>query len=218
MTATETRQWHDDITINGQPYYTRHPVPDHGPNSDAYLHTLTHQQRDHLRAIHETAHAITALATGAHLHYAQVTTTNLLTNTPLTDTGTLGGTTRICNTQDGRSFAAYLGAGERAEDRWLRQNNLWTPLLAAGIELGAYGDRQTLLAANPHIRFGIDHNDYTVVHDLADQIITTHWDAITRIAGVLKARLHLTGDEIAGLAGLTNGTHTCDYTPEGNRR
>ncbi|MFI2081466.1 hypothetical protein ACH43Y_14100 [Streptomyces rubiginosohelvolus] len=209
---TPQTAWHGDITVNGQPYYTRHPVPDYGPNSDAYLDGLTHQQRDHLRAIHETAHAISALATGAHVHYAQITTTSLLANTPLTAVGTRTGAAYICNTRDGQSVAAYLGAGERAEDRWLRQTNLWTPLLAAGIELGAYSDRQTLLAANPHIRFGIDRNDYAVVHDLADQIIATHWDAITKVAGVLKARLHLTGDEIADLAGLTNGTHTCDYT------
>ncbi|RSN38337.1 hypothetical protein DMH12_38095 [Streptomyces sp. WAC 04229] len=209
MTATQpATTWHDDITINGQPYPTRHPVPDHGPNSDAYLGTLTHAQRDHLRAIHEAAHAVAALAQGAHVHYAEIVTTSTLKNTALTATGTPSGNTAVCNIPDGQSFAIFLGVGERAEDHWLHQSNQWTPLLAAGVELGAYGDRQALLKVNPHIRFGIDHNDYTVVHDLADQFVTAQWDVITTVAAALVTRLHLTGGEIADLAQLPNGIHS----------
>lgn len=214
-TRQTTYPWHTDIDINGQPYPTRHPVPDYGPNSDAYHADLTHQQRDHLRAIHEAGHAVAALTAGAFIHHATITPTAELVTAPPTATGISGGDVFICNLTDGEAFAVFLGAGERAEDHWMHQNNLWTPVRAAGVELGAKADRAQLLATNPHVGFGVDHNDYRVVHDLADQLVVQHWDAITAVADVLAARLHLTGQEIADLAQLPNGTHsaTCTATP-----
>lgn len=213
MAATRTYTWHDDITINGQPYPTRHPVPNHGPNSNAYLGDLSDTGRRHLRAIHEAAHAVAGLTRGAHIHYAKIIPTVISDTATPTATGTPNGATCGCNLPDGESFALFLGAGERAENHWLHQNLLWTPLRAAGIELGAYGDRQTLLQANPHIRFGIDHNDYRVVHHLADQLITQQWTAIVTVAETLDARLHLTGDQIADLAQIPNGTPSTTCNP-----
>jgi len=60
--AQPTYTWHTDIDINGQPYPTRHPVPDHGPNSDDYHGDLPDEQRDYMRAIHEAGHATATLA------------------------------------------------------------------------------------------------------------------------------------------------------------
>lgn len=210
-----TYTWHTDININGQPYSTRYPVPDYGPNSEAYHGDLTDQQRDHMRAIHEAAHAVAALAAHAHIHYAQITTTAVLKNAPVSDTGIKAGDVLLCNLSDGQANAVMLGAGERAEDHWLHQNNLWSPTRAVGIELGACSDRQRFLALNPHFGFGADHNDYRVVHDLADDLVAEHWNAITAVADALATRLYLTGDQIADLARMPNGIHstTCTGTP-----
>ncbi|AWT42580.1 MULTISPECIES: hypothetical protein [Streptomyces] len=207
-----TYTWHADININGQPYPTRHPVPDHGPNSDAYHGDLTYAQRDHLRAVHEAAHAVASIAAGGHIHHAKITPTAELATRELSNTGIPSGDCSGCNLTDGQAVAVFLAAGERAEDHWLHQNKLWTPTRAAGIELGAYSDRQSFLALNPHFGFGNDHNDYRVVHDFADQLVTRCWPAITAVADVLAVRLHLTGDEIADLAHMPNGAPSATCT------
>lgn len=215
MTTTQpVYTWHDDVTINGRPYPTRHPVPDHGPHSDAYLGDLDDSTRQYLHAIHEAAHAVAALTAQAHVHYARITPTGEMRAAAQVSNATSGGDTYVCNFTTGRDQAIYFGVGERAGDLWLRQNNLWTPTRSVGIELSAYGDRHTFLTANPHFGFGVDHNDYRVVHDLADELVTRHWTAITAVADRLTVRLHLAGDEIAALAQMPNGTHssTCTYS------
>ncbi|MEV4975535.1 hypothetical protein [Streptomyces scopuliridis] len=207
--------WHDDITINGEPYLTRHPAPATGDTKTELLSDLPNNQRQYLTAIHEAAHAVAGLGAHGYIHHAQITPVTEVIAEPATNHGIPGGNVFSCNLHDGQAFAVFLGAGERAEDRWLRQNNLWTPRRAYGIELGAYSDRRCFLATNPHFGFGTDHNDYRVVHDYADQMVAQRWDAITAVADVLATRLHLTGDEIADLAQLPNGTHsmTCTGTP-----
>lgn len=214
-TAPALYTWHDDVDIDGRPYPTRNPVPDNGTCSDDYLGDLTNGQRDHLRATHEAAHAVSCLAAGGHVHYARIATTTVLKSTSHSQSGfKQSGNVMICNLTEGSDVAAFLGAGERAEDRWLHQNNLWTPTRAVGIEFGAFSDRHHFLDLNPHFGFGVDHNDYRVVHDLADDLITRHWDAITAVSHILATRLHLTGGDIADLARLPNGVHsrTCNYT------
>jgi hypothetical protein len=205
--------WHDDVLVNGEPYPTRNYAPDYGSNSDAYLGTLTYEQQDVLRAVHEAAHAVAVLAGGGHVHDAWIKTTAELRTLEPSDTGIKSGAVKACNLIDPTAVAVFLGAGERAEDRWLRENELWTSALAAGIELGACGDRKVLLQSNPHVGFGTGQ-DYVIVHDLADHLLSEHWDRVLTVAGSLAFRLHLDGDEVAVLAGLPNGTHadTCDFT------
>lgn len=205
--------WHDDILINHGPYPTRNYAPDLGPNSDAYLGSLTYEQRDVLRAVHEAAHAVAVLAGGGYVHDARMMTTAEMRAHKPSDQGVKSGEVRGCNVPSGFALAAFIGAGERAEDRWLREQGLWTSTLAAGVEMGAYGDRRALLRDNPHIGFGTGQ-DYVIVHDLADHFLSWHWTRVLAVAGELAARLRLDGDEVAALAGLPNGTHseTCDFT------
>ncbi|MFD0509261.1 hypothetical protein ACFQ0G_53120 [Streptomyces chiangmaiensis] len=214
MTTQTTYTWHTGMDINGQPYPTRHHAPDYGSNSDAYHSDLTNQQRDQMRAIHEAAHAVAGLAAHAHIHHAKISTTAVLKNAAPSDTGIKSGDVFACNITGGHDIAVFLGVGERAEDHWLHQKNLWTPARAVGIELGATGDRRHFLALNPHFGFGADHNDYRVVHDLADQFVSQRWKAITAVADELVERLHLPGERIAELAQIPNGIHsaTCTYT------
>lgn len=214
-TANPTHTWRTDVYINGQPFPTRHPAPDYGDNSDAYLGDLPDHQRQYLRAIHEAGHAVAGLAARAHIHYAKITPAAKLATAAPTSIGVSGGDVFACNFPDGQATAVYLGAGERAEDRWLHQNHLWTSTRAVGIELGSYSDRRRFLAINPHFGFGADRNDYRVVHDLADDLVAQHWNTITAVADVLVNQIHLTGDQIADLAQFPNGTHstTCTGTP-----
>lgn len=207
-----THTWHHDLNINGQPYPTRHPAPNYGDTSDAYLGDLPTHTRQYLRALHEAAHAIAAISANGHIHYARITPTAQLA----ASTGAVsGGDVSGCNLIDGRAVATFYGAGERAENHYLHQAGLWTPTRSAGIELGALRDRERCRTLNPHIGFGTGHNDYAAVHDLADQLVTRHWHAILTVADTLTNRLHLTGDEIAHLARIPNGPHAtgCTGTP-----
>lgn len=214
MTTTTTSPvWYDEILVNGEAYPTRNPASGGSANSDTYLRGMTDDQREMMRAVHESAHAVATLAGGGYVHDVTTSTTAALRGALPADQGIATGNTRACNLPDGQSWAVFLGAGERAEDRWLRENGLWTPSRGAGVELGAYSDRKQLLAQNPHIGFG-SGQDYSIVHDLADQLVSEHWGPVLAVAEALAARLHLTGREVSVLAGLSNGTHfpTCTLT------
>lgn len=207
-----TSHWHDLTVINGRTYHTRHRCPDSVP-CGTYLDDLTDDQRDTLRAIHEAAHAVAGLAAGSFIHHARISTTTALRNrTPNNEGLVIGGDVHACNLTDGPSFAVFMGAAERAEDRWLREAGLWTHTRALGIEIGAYTDRRHVLDLNPHIGFDGGPNDYLVVHHLADEFLDRHWNAVTEVADALTAWLHLTGEHIAELAGIPNGIHSATCT------
>ncbi|MCX5158102.1 hypothetical protein OOK39_02150 [Streptomyces sp. NBC_00264] len=201
MTAIPVRAWYDEITVNGVPYPTRHSSPTvEGDSDDCF--SLTAHLLDYARAIHEAGHAVAALIGGAHLHHAQIV------KGPATTPE--GGVTHACNLADGHAYATFSAAGERAVDRWLREDGLWTPDRAVVVEVGANGDRSSFLAINPHVGFGDKQIDYTVVHDLADNFLEQHWAAVTRVAHALTGHAHLEGDEIARIAGLPNRPrHSC---------
>lgn len=206
--AQSNAVWHHEVGINGEPYPTRNSAPN-CETSDEYLAGLTEEQSDEKRAIHEAAHAVAALAGAGHVHYANLVPAAAMKALPDGGAHVESGAVFACNLVDGPVFATFLGAGERAEDRWLRQAGLWTPSRAVGVEMGACSDRRSFLGLNPRFGFGVDDYDYRVVHDLADEFIDRHWSAITAVADVLVARLHLTGAQISALAHLPNGTHIC---------
>ncbi|MGW2844657.1 hypothetical protein [Streptomyces sp. NPDC001274] len=190
-----TTQWHDGIELNGVPYPTRNDAPNAQGNSDD-VYDLPSDLVDYVRAIHEAGHAVAGLIGGAHLHHAQIA------KGPATTPE--GGVTRLCNLADGNAYAIFSAAGERAVDRWLHEDGLWTPERAVANEVGAHGDRHSFLAVNPHVGFGDKQIDYTVVHDLADNFLDQHWAAVTRVAHALVEHTRLDGDEIARIAGMSN--------------
>jgi hypothetical protein len=194
-TPQTTYAWYDDVHINGQPYPTRNHAPNIDGDTDTALN-LTTPQLDYLRAIHEAGHAVTVLTGGAHLHFAEIVTGEAASAE--------GGVTHSCNRTDGHANAIISAAGERAADRWLHEAGLWTPERAVAVEVGAYGDRNSFLAINPHVGFGDKHVDYRHVHDLADQALNTHWAAVTTVADALHQHRHLTGNAIAALTRFPN--------------
>lgn len=193
-----TTIWHHDLYVNGEIYPTRHHVDLDRGTYTTHL-DLPVEGIQYMRAIHEAGHAIAALTTGGHLHFAEIQTPD--------STAPHGGTTYACGLDDGTAFAAFCGAGERANDRWLRQEGLWTERRAVTVEAAATGDRALLLSVNPHIGFGDKEGDYQHVHNIADRLIDQHWNAILAVGEALVRRTRLEGDDIADLVGIPNGPH-----------
>lgn len=214
-TPPATSVWHTGQVIHGKPYPVRHSAPDCGPSARAYRGVMADGQHEAQIAVHESAHAVAALASGAYVHYSKISSMDALWDavSESADGAVPGGDTQACNLANALDFIVLMGAGERAEDRWLREQGLWTPARAVGVELGAYGDRRQVRSLNPHLGFEGGPNDYLVVHEFADRFVSEHWSAITTVARALAERLHLTGDEISRMTGLPNGTHsrTCTY-------
>ncbi|MFF2549290.1 hypothetical protein ACFVUY_42950 [Kitasatospora sp. NPDC058063] len=191
--------WHTNCTLGGVVYPTRSRAPRREvTTAEELLEGLTQQQHKLMNAVHEAGHAVAVLAAGGHLHRARL----------MPDDLDVDGAVEGCGLTDGRAYAAFAGAGERAADRWLRESGLWTPGRAVAVEIGARGDRRELLKLNPHIGFGDDERqDYRIVHDLADALLDQHWEAVTTVAAALMDRHHLDGATVAALAGLPNGPH-----------
>lgn len=97
-------------------------------------------------------------------------------------------------------------AGERAQDRWLREGGLWTPSLGALAELGAAHDRAYVFACDPRPRpgFGDGDVDYSVLHDLADEALDAVWKKVAMALPILVERGRMTGDELADCVSLVN--------------
>ncbi|GLW73751.1 hypothetical protein Kpho02_60490 [Kitasatospora phosalacinea] len=196
----QERRWHRTVVIRGDSYPTRSYAPTvYGSAPEHY--GLPLEQVDLLSAVHEAAHAVAVLAGRGRLNWVQLPA-------PAAGTGadSPGGVT------DWRSpmptieaFAAVLGAGERATDRWLREAGLWSPERAVAVEIGAWGDRELLLDAGNRGTVGFGEGtatDYFVVHDLADALLDEHWPAVTALAEHLVERRYLTGDQVADFTGL----------------
>lgn len=198
--APTATTWHDDICVLGRPYPTRTYSAD-AIGSTTSCYALPDHLTSYPDAIHEAGHAVIALDGGAHLHHATIGDDP---NNP-----TVGGITYACGMADsnGHLFARFSAAGERAIERWLHESGLWTPKRAVAAEVGARGDRMAFLKVNPDVGFGDKHIDYSVVHDLADHALSTHWAAVTAVADVLHKTRHLTGAAIADIAGLPNRTY-----------
>jgi hypothetical protein len=195
MTVT----WHHGFALpDGTPYPLRHVLPDHFADLPYFDHRTVGLAADQARtaqAVHELAHAVLWMAAGIHVVDAAIgTEEGIATGGPVPPHAGLG-------------CAVGLAAGERAEDRWLRETGLWTEERAAVAEVGAHRDRGVILAADvqPRVTFGGgDGYDYAHLHALADQALSLHWHRILTVAPYLVRATRLTGDEIAAHAGLPN--------------
>ncbi|MEU1663594.1 hypothetical protein ABZ547_08260 [Streptomyces sparsogenes] len=204
MTAkADTRTWHHLRQHDGAPYPVRHQPPTGLTNTnwDTHYQTLgmTAGQGNYAHCVHEAAHAVTALVGGGHVCHARV-------NIPCRP-GRLGaGDAVFGGLHDAREVAA-IAAGERAENRWLQEAGLWTPRRAIAVEINASTDRRACTSRHPHFGFGDTKRDYLTAHDAADRIIDRHWAEINTVAAELLKRHTLTGDQIADLIRIPNGTH-----------
>lgn len=195
-----TTIWNRDVRLaDGTVYPLRNRLtegPASGEISDRTL-GLTPEQCRTSTAVHELGHAVMWLAGGLHVHHLGV--------------GIGPGGQAVCGpvtqTPEER-LHRVLGvvAGERAQDRWLRETGLWTPSLAAMAELGAAHDRAYVFACDPEPRpgFGDGDVDYSVLHTMADEALDGIWDKVMTALPVLVQRSWMTGDDLADCVGLPN--------------
>jgi hypothetical protein len=190
--------WHHDVTMFGEPYPTRNPVPDRfrvGDVTASELMALPEEHRLAVTAAHELGHALLFLAGGLRVDRVSVV-----------GDGRTNGHAMVLPTgvpDEARLMAVGTAAGERAEDRWLREAGLWTPDRAAVTELSAHGDRAYLLEhTHPRPRFGTGDLDFSVLHDMADEALDRVWGRLTAVLPVLVRERVMPGEQLAECAGL----------------
>ncbi|MEV7602940.1 hypothetical protein AB0O91_36800 [Kitasatospora sp. NPDC089797] len=190
--------WHHDVTLFGEPYPTRNPVPDHFRTGDVTadeLMGLPREQRLAATAAHELGHALLWAAAGLRVGRVSIV-----------DDDHRSGHAMALSTgvpDEARLLAVGTAGGERAEDRWLREAGLWTPDRAAVVELSAHGDRARLLdCTSPRPVFGTGGPDFAVLHDMADEALDRVWGRLMGALPVLVRRQALTGQQLASITGL----------------
>lgn len=105
-----------------------------------------------------------------------------------------------------------LAAGERAEDRWLRETGAWTGTRAFFAERSALADRDVarvhLAVYGQDLRFGTstpdisDAADWWRAHSLADAALDGIWDQVLLLAGRIAETGALSGDDAAAVCGM----------------
>lgn len=196
----QTTTWYHDVVLSdGSVYPLRNRLSEdiRGDISDEAL-GLTGEQSRVSTAVHELGHAMVWLASGLHVQYLGVGI----------GSGGQAACTAVAKTpQELMARITGVVAGERAQDRWLREAGLWTPNLAAMAELGAAHDRAYVFACGPEPRpsFGGSDVDYSVLHDLADEALDAIWGKIMKALPILIRVGRMTGDELADHVGVRNG-------------
>lgn len=192
--------WHRNI---GWPIYTRHPEPAQWVNSRDLL-GLSGPTKTMFTAVHEAAHAILYLQYGVPVDYVVLYEEAEIERAGV-DASTYPAVADVSLRYG--DYAAVLAAGECAQDRWLRQEGLWTPGRAWSVEHDARHDRERLdqVVADcmgARLTFGTDLSsltDYAWVCDHASQVLDGRWDAVLAVARELALRRRMTGAQIQQL-------------------
>jgi hypothetical protein len=95
-------------------------------------------------------------------------------------------------------------AGERAYDRWLHEQDLWTPARAVCGEIQGKTDRGDALKADPTITFDGGPNDYRHLQDEADRILDAVWPLLLDGLEHFQDFAEYTGDEMCALLRIVN--------------
>ncbi|GAA0426464.1 hypothetical protein [Streptomyces luteireticuli] len=203
--------WHLN---SDKPVYTRHPEPQSWNSTYAVLDFPDPVLRRFI-AVHEAGHAVLYLASG--IPVGEVHLCN--------DLGKGPGEGGAAWVKPGGNFsvpyAQYIAmcvAGERAQNRSLHEQGLWTPDRAWAVERLAADDRDKVAEA---LRFcnrgdlGFGHSpasglDLAVVHRAADAALSHLWDRVLRLAEAVDEHGHLTGDQAARYADLAYVALSCN--------
>ncbi|MER8103837.1 hypothetical protein [Kitasatospora sp. NPDC094016] len=158
-------------------------------------------------SVHEAGHTVVALHVGMHVKGVEIAgrTQDLGCGPRLELEGTMSpGAYELAHS----AVVKQLAAGERAEQRWLRDHGLWTQDRAWAAEMGALHDRD---AAIPRLRMRTGSDDpatllwaYVYFGDQVEEVLEQHWVAVLAVAEALDEEGELTGDQAAALAGLPN--------------
>ncbi|MFF5019541.1 hypothetical protein [Streptomyces sp. NPDC001165] len=168
-------------------------------------------------AVHEAGHALAAFTLGVHVPAVSIREQEgiLPCGHPYDVTGELD-EVRLAGATVKQGMTVLV-SGERAEDRWLRENGLWTEQRAFFTERGALGDRataRTILSREfgVPLRFGTsapgaeDTADWWRYHPISDELLTDVWPQVMLLAERVADAGALSGDAAAEVCGLTNPT------------
>ncbi|MFG2903678.1 hypothetical protein ACGF13_01230 [Kitasatospora sp. NPDC048286] len=190
---------------------TRNPRPEL-PSSVGVTEALDLPVDELRRALatHEAGHVLVMLHSG--IPFKHVFIRNDLGLVPDPDQVGSGGAVVIspCSTPL-RTGLMMLAAGERAQDRWLRETGRWTTRRGWLTELGAINDRREIYRAvdeafGRDVTFGTSDDpcrDLAALHDHTDALLDTLWGHVARLAEALDRRGRLTGGQAAEAAGFS---------------
>ncbi|KJY38133.1 hypothetical protein [Streptomyces sp. NRRL S-495] len=207
MTRTNRSAWHWNRDFG---LYTRQPAPrPDRPTTASRILNLPDPLLREAVATHEAGHAVLALHLGARLTSVSVADDHGR------GPGAPGPAGRVDYEPDTaepvRSILLAGAAGERAQDRWLRQADLWTEDRAWVVEILADQDRavieRTVRLAHPDgPTYGVSDDpavDLAALHDHVDVWLHDLWDQVMALAAALNRRGTLTGAQAAAVIGLT---------------
>ncbi|MFE3206409.1 hypothetical protein [Embleya sp. NPDC059237] len=157
-------------------------------------------------AVHEAGHIVAALRLGIHVVDVELTPQSVdLGCGPIVVTD---GCTQITYEVPKSAYLTMLAAGERAHQRWLLDQGLWTPDRAWAVERGARDDQakavEVLSQQIPEAPYSLSALHFWKVRPDADALLQASWDRVVNLGTALADRLCLSGDEAAGLAGIAN--------------
>ena len=195
------------------PYY-RTPPPTHVVCCQTKGMDFDRDTERQAVAVHEAGHAAVALQLGLHLPPVSLTDP-----TELRVCGHLAEIEGALDNLllDGATVAemmTVLAAGERAEDRWLRETGLWTVTRAFFAERSAFADRDVarvhLAVYGQDLCFGTstagapDAADWWRANGLAGAALDGIWDNVLVLAGRIAEAGALSGDAAAAVCGMAN--------------
>jgi hypothetical protein len=202
----------DNATIGPRPPMRTRFAPPAGIQGTRLrdLMELSDTQRHWLNAFHEAGHVVMAMA--ARVCVKQV---RILPREQAWDgsadgpaPGSVGFSEIYYWHGTVRDGINILAAGERAQDRWLREAGLWTPVRAWAVERDGISDRARIeewcraLTGRNGVTYGTRRGlwDLGQAHQRTDEELSRRWPQVVTIAGALASHLFLTGHEAAGLA------------------
>lgn len=194
--------WHLNVD---RPVYTRHPTPRGWGNTVTSTWQALALSDDLAMlgiAVHEAGHAAMMLQGGI-----RVVSMTVYSQEEARDQPCLAKTVHDDYSVDYHVIASALAAGERAQDRWLQQEKLWTPERAWAVERHALDDRAELeQIVSTQLRGTLtygrnpsDHFDYANICDRTDQALVPLWGGVLALAGELARRKTLTGGQVTAV-------------------
>ncbi|MFD7235070.1 hypothetical protein ACFWAT_07140 [Streptomyces syringium] len=199
--------------------FTRHPEPKAWVTGASLYDCLDFPDATLRRsiAVHEAGHAVLCMAFG--IPVAEIRIRDDLGRTP-GEGGAAWVKTGLNWRVSYMRYVAMCAAGERAQDRWMREMGLWTPQRAWAAERGAGDDRdqvgEALRTCGMDLHFGANRPgvQYSTIQAVADSALSHLWDRLLRLAEAIDNHGHLTGREAARHADLTYVAVPCEGTEE----
>lgn len=186
-------------------HITRQPEPEQWIDKWS-VEGFTQMEKLHSTAFHEAAHTVLLVIAGVPIHYVAVRTmTEAVGDLPS------GETYRGPFRAELQALLVGLCAGERAEDRWLRETGMWNADRAWASERSASHDRDEIdhfihRATEVHLTYqssGAWH-DLATLHALTDRALDRHWKRISDLAEALVEARRLDARQIADIARINN--------------